>query len=543
MQKVVVIGIDGATLDLMEPRMNEGKLPNFEKIRKNGTHGRLASTIPPFSAPAWTSIITGCNPGKHGIYGFERTDTLESHLVTSNFRKVPAMWNFLTDIDIKSIIVNVPCTFPPEKINGIIITGLLTPSPESDFTYPKSIKEKLTEKDLGNFEFEQVLVEDFSRSFLAKYFPEKLMEHINKEMTSHAKVTTNLMRKFDWNFNMIVFRGTDTAQHFLWNEKHLLLSCYQKVDQLVGEMMALFPEAVFFIVSDHGFEGVKKALYPDNVLYNAGLLKPMKSPHQGPTSIILYLIFKIENMILRLIPQKTIKHSSFIFKLLFSIMSKQKLIDYSKTKAFSTADGQGIQINKKNSYEKGIVDDCEYEKLSQEIIKLFRELKDPESKEKIVEEVYRWYDIYGKNAICPPDFVLKLKEGVYAMESIRLSDNPISMTKSNDKSIPYIFKNNQNGYTGNHAPYGIFFAYGKNIRQGHIINNLSVEDILPMVFTSLGISSPDGIDGKLREDVFSEKPIVKIVDWKKFLSAKPALSSFELKKIHELRKMFKPRIN
>ena len=120
MQKVIVIGVDGATLDIMEPWMDRGELPNFDKIRKNGVYGKLRSTDPYYSAPAWVSIVTGCNPGKHGIYDFFRTDTFSKKLVNSRYRKTPAIWNILTENRKKSIIVNVPGTYPPEKINGII---------------------------------------------------------------------------------------------------------------------------------------------------------------------------------------------------------------------------------------------------------------------------------------------------------------------------------------------------------------------------------------------------------------------------------------
>ena len=539
MQKVVVIGVDGATLDLMEPWMKEGKLPNFEKIKEKGVWGKLSSTIPPFSAPAWTSIITGCNPGKHGIYGFERTDILESRFVNSHYRKAPAIWKFLTDIGMKNIIVNVPVTFPPEKINGVMITGLLTPSPEPNFPYPQEIKKRLTEKDLGNFEFEQLWIEDFPRSFLAKHSPDKLAAHINKEMASHATVAINLMKQSDWDFTMVVLRGTDTAQHYLWHRKDLLLSCYQKVDQFVGEVMVLFPDAAFFIVSDHGFEEIKKILYPDNVLYNAGLLKPTKPLIHGPAFIFWSLFSKIENFILRHLSIQAIKRSSFIRKILFSSSSKNILIDFSKTKAFTTADGRGIQINYKKRFEKGIVDDEEYRKLCVDIIKLFSDLRDPKTNEKIVEDVYRWDKAYGNEAVCPPDLVLKLKKGVTSAEWIRSSNNFKSINRPHNSCLPYLFEEDSAGRTGDHAPFGIFFAHGKNIRKRYQITDISVQDLLPMIFATLGVSSPDGIDGKLREDVFSEKPVVKIVEWGLYSSPKSVLSAAESKKIRELRNKLK----
>lgn len=538
MQKVILIGVDGATPDLIEPWMKQGKLPNLDKIRKKGSWGKLASTIPPFSAPAWASIVTGCKPGKHGIYGFETSDSAETHLITSSYRKAPAFWNFLTDMGLKNIIVNVPGTYPPEKINGIMITGLLTPSPESNYTYPKEIKEKLNKEELGEYELEQMWIEDFPRSYLAKHAPEKLLQQIIKQIESRATVTKNLMKTNKWDFTMVVFRGTDTAQHFLIHRKDLLLKCYQKVDQLIGEIIEMNPDTTFFIVSDHGFEKIKKILYPDNILYNAGLLKPVKEQYHSSLSIISYLISKIWNKMLQFLPANTIKHSSFIRTILFSESSKNKLIDFSKTKAFSTADGRGIQIAKKSKYSTGIVNQKEYDELCKEISLLFNELKDPDTGEKIVEKVYRWEEAYGKGAIDPPDLVFKLEKGFTALEWIRSPDSITDILKLKGKKIPYVFKNDPIGRSGDHAPFGVFFAYGKHIKPGCLINGASVEDILPTVFTAIDAPLPDSIDGKILNDLFIEIPIVKKVDWKSYLTTKSKLSEKEMKKINKLRNKF-----
>ena len=161
MSKIVVIGVDGGDPELFNKWINEKKLPIFEKIKQNGVSGKLKSTTPPFSAPAWTSIVTGCNPGKHGIYGFETTGTLEPHLINSRHRKMPAIWNYLTAINKTNIIINVPVTYPPENIRGVMITGLLTPSSDAMFTYPNEIKARLHENDLGVYDFEQLWLQDY----------------------------------------------------------------------------------------------------------------------------------------------------------------------------------------------------------------------------------------------------------------------------------------------------------------------------------------------------------------------------------------------
>jgi predicted AlkP superfamily phosphohydrolase/phosphomutase len=150
MTKTVLIGIDGATLDLALPWIKEGKLPAFAKIKNKGVHGKLRSTTPYYSAPAWVSMVTGVQPGKHGIYDFFRTDTPNKNIVNSRYRKAPAIWKMLSNKGKRSIIVNVPGSYPPEKINGVMITGLLTPSPDSNYTYPKELKKALVPGKIGS---------------------------------------------------------------------------------------------------------------------------------------------------------------------------------------------------------------------------------------------------------------------------------------------------------------------------------------------------------------------------------------------------------
>lgn len=541
MEKVVVIGVDGASPDLMELWMNKGKLPHFQKIREKGVWGKLASTIPPFSAPAWTSIITGCNLGKHGIYGFERTDTLETNLITSRYRKTSAIWNYLTDIGLKSIIVNVPGTYPPEKINGVMITGLLTPSPESNFTYPWHIKERLMKDDLGEYELESIWLEDFPRSFMAKHVPDKLLNLLLKQMESRAQVTLNLMKNLDWDFTMVVFRGTDTVQHFLFDKKDMLLSCYQKVDELVGKIMEIAPKATFFIVSDHGFEEIKKILHPDNVLYNAGLLKPYQEPYGSAFSIIWYSFFKMGRFFLRILPPDTIKHSTIIKKLLFSSASKHRVYDFSKTKAFCTAEGRGIQINLKGRYRGGIIENKDYEKTRNEIIKLFSEFKDQENNKRFIEEVYRGNEIYGEEAWNPLDLILSPKKGYSTSEGLRSYDSLSNRLQSKGDKLPILFKHDAAERTGDHAPYGIFFAYGKDVKPGHTVHNISVMDVLPLVFTAMNIPVPNSIDGKVYAEIFREKPKVKTVDWKSFTSSKQMLKKSEIERIRELKEKIKQK--
>ncbi|MCD6448683.1 MAG: alkaline phosphatase family protein, partial [Thermoplasmata archaeon] len=145
----IIIGIDGAEPTLIQKWIDE--LPNLQKFR---CFGKLESTLPPSSAPAWTSIVTGVEPAKHGIFDFFYFDGKSIKVISRHSRRMPAIWNLLSDIGKKSIVINVPVTYPPERINGIIVSGLLTP-PGEKFFYPPDVA-----PFLNDYKLEHLVIDD-----------------------------------------------------------------------------------------------------------------------------------------------------------------------------------------------------------------------------------------------------------------------------------------------------------------------------------------------------------------------------------------------
>ena len=532
-QKVIIIGLDGGTLNLMNPWMEEGELPNFSKIKKKGVYGKLRSTTPCYSAPAWVSISTGVQPGKHGIYDFFPTDSLKKKIINSRYRKTPAIWNVLTDEGKKSIIVNIPGTYPPEKINGVMITGLLTPSEESDFTYPKEVKNNLTKDKLGKYELEQVVVDDIPKGLTAKYAPEKLAEQVNMITISHATVTMNLMQKYEWDLAMVVFRGTDDAQHLLWDRKDLILSCYKKADEYLGKFMEKYPDALFIIVSDHGFGQPEKYVYLNNALYNAGYLKTTSDPARGFNAFFTSMFDTFSKFIFHLLPIKKLVRTQIGRKIIQSSGVKSN-IDFSKTKAlYHSVCSRGIRINLKDKYIEGIVDKKDYTKVRSDLIGFLNNLKDPETGENIVETIYTSEEIYGKNAVNDPlDLIFDLKEGYGAQELIQ----PVGGMKAFlnwNAGLSIISPPGFYDWVGDHSQYGIIFMYGKNIKAGKKID-ASVVDIVPTVLSALGIAIPSYIDGKTLNDAFVKKPKVEIIEKKEKI-----LTKSEFDKIKKFRLILK----
>ena len=535
MKKVVVIGLDGATLDLLDPWMDAGSLPNLDALRKKGVYGRLRSTDPYYSAPAWVSIVTGCGPGKHGIYDFFRTDTCSKKLISGLDRRVPAIWNLLTDDSKKSIVVNVPGTYPPEKIDGVMVTGLLTPSLESEYTYPSELKKDLVEGKLGRYELEQVAVDDIPKNLAARYAPKKLIQTINSVTTSHAVVTMNLMKTREWDFTMVVFRGTDDAQHLLWTEKDLLLSCYQTADRYIGEIMTLYPDASIIVVSDHGFYQPKKYLYVNNVLYNEGYLKTRVDPRRSMDMFFMVFFDKISKLVFHLMPIEKIVRSPLGRKLILS-GGKNRNIDYEHSKAlYHSVCSRGLRILLKDKVEQGSVEKKDYDSLRDELIKLFSDLSDPETGESVVDHVYRWEELYGVNAVNDPlDLIFDLKKGYGTQELLGTPGRLRDVFQSKNTILPTLMTPGFYDWLGDHAPEGVVFLYGSEFKANQRIT-ASVTDIVPTILALLDAPIPSYLDGAIINDAFRILPQVKKTSNAQSQIKKPFLSEKELEKIRDIR--------
>ena len=535
MKKVIVVGLDGATLDLMEPWMDVGKLPHFDHLRKQGASGILKSTIPPYSAPAWVSIITGVNPGKHGIYDFFRTDTFSKKLVSSRYRKAPAIWNYLTEHGKKSIVVNVPGSYPPEKISGIMISGLLTPSEESENTYPPALKQDLVEGKLGIFVFEQIGADDLPKSLVARYAPQKLVDMTNAATESHAAVTLNLLKQHEWDFAMVVFRGTDDVQHLLWGHEDLIFSCYQKADESLGKLQEAFPNAVFILVSDHGFGKPKKYLYVNNVLYNAGYLRTFSNPQRAMSTVLLTFFDKFSWFFYHLIPMRRLARSRVGQRLIFS-NGGNKNIDFSATQAvYQSICSWGIKINRKDIEGKGVVASDDYERLRDDIIRLFSELTDPETGERIVKKVYRWEEVYGKDAVNNPlDLIFDMEPGYSTHELLKPIGASSPGIKNGRKQLPFLSAPGFYDWVGDHRPEGVVFIAGPGI-QPHQRISASVVDIVPTVLALMELPLPASLDGTVIKDVFVTPPKTTKARKSRKEVATNLLSEGEQRKIRELR--------
>ena len=211
MKKLFILGLDSATPQLVFDKYRP-ELPTFAGLLSTGTFGLLRSTIPPVTVPAWMTMMTGKDPGQLGFYGF--TDRLEysyeiDHINTHDSLNEKGLWDYASEAGLKSIIFNLPQTYPPQKINGIMVASFLTPDRALAYTYPPEIKAELNSIADGDYIID---VENFRTTDKTKLLSE-LFEMAEKRF----KVIRNFINTKAWDLFVAVEMGIDRLHHGFWS--------------------------------------------------------------------------------------------------------------------------------------------------------------------------------------------------------------------------------------------------------------------------------------------------------------------------------------
>ncbi|MFW6134519.1 MAG: alkaline phosphatase family protein [Elusimicrobiota bacterium] len=479
--KFIIIGLDGATFDLIGKWIDSADLSNLKRIKDSGYTSILESTIPFHSAPAWNSMTTGVNPGRHGIFDFFQVKDKKSRVISSKSRKSQALWNIMDDFDKKTVVINIPCTYPPEQIKGKMITGMLTPSKKSIFTYPPELK-----KELGNYNLDSWWK---ALPFLvyASNKKKRLSRITNNIIDERFDVLEHLIRDGKWDVSFLVVRILDHLQHYLWDEKEILFDAYKRVDKNIGELIKKYPRANFLIVSDHGFKSAEYCFYVNNFLFNKGYIRPNNKYWEFILKFKGYLtgnIGKISKKTLSLIDLDSLtkieKIKNLLSKMYFNKTEKGYIMD-----AFSfSASSCGIWIYKKEIKEK--------------LTEQLKNLSNPYTGKKVIKKIYHREELFkGKYVNQAPDIIYILNDD-YTMSNMLFGKGGIF-----NKKQPEFSYSREYGHTGEHSRQGILMAYGPGIKKFSTQKN-SIMDILPTVIYGMDMGMIENSDGKVIE-MFKEK--------------------------------------
>jgi len=494
--RVIVIGIDGAGFNLINKLIDEDRLPNIKKLIESRAYGDLQSTIQPSSEQAWSSFMTGMNNGKHGIYGFiqRKPSTYDLRIVNGRMHHGKTLWSILSDASKKVIVINVPMTYPPEKVNGVLISSFFAPSTKSDYTYPPYIKEEIKE-NIGKY-----ILEVTAPIESPKENPDATREFVNKlrvQLEQSCKVIDYFMENYDWDFFMYVFTSTERASHKFWSSMEggddefngVIPELYESIDKRIGDIVSkMQDDDILIIMSDHGLGPLKKVVLTSRWLEKEGYLVRKKSARVKK--------FINNGRILSTLYLKLITLFRSVFRIGFpQLMSKMVSavgyfdIDWSRTKAYMVGGGN-ICINLKGREPAGIVKEEEYEKVRNNIIKRLSKFKDGETGEIIMRKVYKREEIYhGKYLNEAPDIIPLLNDGYRAVAFESQAKSKDILISSKDE--PLVAKS-----TGCHYLKGIVIMYGKDIKKGRI-DNANIIDVMPTILSFYGLSIPDNVDGKV----------------------------------------------
>lgn len=499
MNKTIVIGLDAACLDVITPWMEKGELPNLRRLMASGTYSELESIIPALTAPAWTSIATGKNPGKHGIFHFvkKKAGGHETELVTSSDVQARYIWEYLSEAGMTSVVINMPLTHPPREMKGVLIPGILAPADPTCFP-AGAIKDY--EEAHGKYRV-------YSDCEFGHAAPRKRLKGYLDVTKMGKKAALFFAQKMSWDLLVVQFQKTDDAIHH-FGLSNLALELYRCVDTCIGEILdAIGENANVIVISDHGIGSAKWDFQINSWLRQEGLLKACRSgavplhatlaesivmgqrrkagfserlfKYLGKKGITLEEVQRVVDalrlgFLLRLIPAlKTLK-----------VTGRQ--IDWENSEAYcDPATYFGITINR-GGENRGRVDDGEeYRALREHIIERLKGLRDPDG-EPVFAKVLRREEYYtGPETVRTPDIVFSTID---------------SRCQTRDILLSKLFTP---GRRQAHTSDGLLITCGPDIQEGQRLSSKpSILDIAPTVLHMMGVPVPEDMDGRVLKEIF-----------------------------------------
>jgi len=480
-KKLVVLGLDGATFELLKPWSEAGYLPHSRRLLQEGTHGILKSTIPSTTLPAWTSFATGKNPGKHGCYDFRMpTDSLrQNRLVTSRDIPGKTFYELLIESDKKVTLINLPVSFPP-RIDGTVITSLMTQG--SQCVFPPAVIDEVP--GLANY---RIVAES------------RTVEAIRAVERERFEVARHLFER-EWDFFFFLFSGSDHISHEMYGQMTQESptagggQVFLDIDRYLGWFMDHLPsETDLLVMSDHGFRSYPTIFYLNSWLAREGYLtlggdvrpegedfltKMEDTPRQERRSGLRRLSRILFNR-----PQlyrlgKRVYHG--LRSLLpLDLHLQSRGVDLSQSVAYAaTNECKGVYINDRERFVDGTVEQDRVGALREEIIAKLERLTDPATGQAAFAKVWRKEELYwGEHLSHAPDIVLE--PNIFVSFLLR-SAEPFEHT-----AVNY------------HNRDGIFLAWGPDIAGDTLVSGAEITDLAPTILHMMGLPVPEDMDGEV----------------------------------------------
>jgi predicted AlkP superfamily phosphohydrolase/phosphomutase len=523
--KVLVLGLDGATWDMLEPLLLEGLLPNLARLREQGVSGSLRSVFPPLSPVAWTGVMTGKNPGKHGIFEFleHGHDPLRGRVNSSRTIRSELLWEIAGRYGKKTVVGGVPMSYPPRpsaRFPGFCLGDFLSPVAAPDFASDPALFAEL-ERVVGPYRAWATAIHDGGNEAA-------VLADLHAFLEQHLKAIEFLIRRCDWDLFLFDLMAIDRFQHELWHvwdlthrvargrERELaalrpkLIEFWQTLDRGIGVIEDNLPrDAALLLISDHGFGPIEHYVNFNVWLLEQGYIALedslyVKQKHwfyrQGATPEWIYGVMSRLGLGNHRVSRFRGKQDSLMDRLAESIFLSRRHIDWSRTRAYAQGNFGQIFLNLEGRQPHGCVAAKEARPLLDDLKAELRTIPHPQTGEPLVEHVYERDELYhGPHAHLAPDLTVVLTDWRY--RTIGLHDF------TTHKLISPAF-----GPTGDHRMEGILIAAGPAFRIGATPHDAELLDIAPTVLHLLGVPVPDDVDGRVLTELLepaSPQPVLE----------------------------------
>ncbi|MFC4551264.1 MULTISPECIES: alkaline phosphatase family protein [Halorussus] len=488
---VYVVGLDGADWSLLRPWAEEGHLPAFARVLDGGVAGDLRSTLPPVTFPAWKCYSTGKTPGKLGVYewfAYDRATNEISANDASDFRS-REYWDVLAESGRRAGVVNMPTTHPP-KMDADAPEGVLTiaGSPASErkrFTSPESLKDELL-AEIPDYRVKPDLVLDQAT-------PDELVAEARSLFEQRFAAATWLADEKDCDLVHTTLFATDTLQHRLWDRPEKLRAAYERVDELLGDLLDRDDAEAVFLMSDHGFTGIDEIFLVNQWLLERGDLAVEESESRDLLATIGLTEERLKRLVGELglvgLAQSLVPESvqRFFPSESGRVAIQDAAIDWSRTKAVSLGRGP-VYVNRGAFPDEAAADEYAAA-LAADLESLETPAGDP-----VVAEVHDPAEIYTGDRARGPDLVVEYATGVDAPEAI--GGGVFGETTE---------------WLATHRRSGVFAALGDGVGTGTA--DLDLYDLAPTLLHYLGAAVPEDVDGEVRRDALAGEAAERDVEY------------------------------
>jgi predicted AlkP superfamily phosphohydrolase/phosphomutase len=456
-RKLLIVGLDSAAPALVFDRWRD-ELPTLAGLIARGAHGRMRSTHPPITVPAWTSMMSSRDPGELGFYGFRnrKDHSYDGYAFANSAQvKVPRLWDRLGAAGLHSVVLGVPQTYPPSPIQGEMVSCFLTPSTQSKYTHPPELKDEV-ERVTGGYLLD---VDDFRTADKAA-----LLRRVYDKTDKHLTLAKHLLRTRPWDFFMLVEMGVDRIHHGFWSHmdpahhkyeagnpfEHAILDYYRHVDRELAEILSLCPpETLVLVVSDHGAKKMDGGICFNEWLMREGYLTLSTTPTK-PTPLAK-------------VP-----------------------IDWGRTKAWGDGGYYGrLFMNVRGREPSGTIDARDYERVRTDLIAAIEGITDPDGRP------------IGSKA-CRPEDLYRAVNGVAPDLIVYFGDLDWRSVGAVGTGGIHTFENDTGPDEANHDWHGIFVlstTSGEPPLKGRL-PDVSIYDVAPTLLALLGLEVPDELAGR-----------------------------------------------